>query len=266
MQSTSDVYSDLDGQTALVTGASKNIGREIAVALGEAGVDVGVTAKSDVDGCEETMALIEETGNNAAYELGDLSNPDDITDIIEGVRTELGQIDILVNNAAIRPHVPFEELSVEEWDRIQNTNLRSAFISAREVIPDMVDAGRGSIVHISGLVGVQGRQNATATTVSKAGLFGLTRSLAADYGPEGIRVNNVVPGRKLKTSRGGLSEKNEEHFRVIEAATPLRRRAEPREVGKVVRFVASEEASYVNGEVIKVDGGLSNSQTGAHLF
>lgn len=257
-----NVYEELDGKSALVTGASKNIGRSIAITLAEAGVDVGITAKSNISGCEKTASQVRENGSEAVIELGDLAEPGEIAGIIERIRREIGPIDILINNAAIRPHVAFEELTVEQWDQVQNTNLRSAFIMAQKVLPDMREQGQGAIVHISGLVGHQGRKNSVATTVSKAGLFGLTRSLAADLGPAGIRVNNIIPGRKLKTDR---DQKNQQHFEIIEDSTPLRRRADPEEVAKVVRFVVSNEASYINGEQIKVDGGLSNSQTGAHV-
>ena len=256
------VYEELDGKTALVTGASKNIGRSIAVTLAEAGVDVGITAKSNINGCEKTASQVRENGSKAAIELGDLANSGEVAGVVERIREEIGPIDILVNNAAIRPHAPFEELTVEQWDRVQNTNLRSAFIMAQEVLSDMRRQGEGAIVHISGLIGHQGRKDSVATTVSKAGLFGLTRSLAADLGPAGIRVNNIIPGRKLKTDR---DQKNQQHFEIIEDCTPLRRRADPEEVAKVVRFVVSSEATYINGEQIKVDGGLSNSQTGAHV-
>ena len=262
---TLSVYDDLEGRTALVTGSSKNIGRAIAVALAEAGVDVGITARSDRAGAEETAAAVEEHGADAAVHLGDLAEVEDVAAIVDGVRDELGPIDILVHNAAIRPTARVEDITVDEWERVQHVNVRSAFLMAQQVAPEMRERGGGSIVHVGGQVGFEGRQRKVHTTVSKAGLLGLTRSLAADLGPDGIRVNNVIPGRKPLTERGELTDVQREHFDLIERATPLRRRCAPREVATVVRFVVSEEASFVHGAVIKVDGGVSNCQVGEWL-
>ena len=259
------IYDDLDGRTALVTGSSRNIGREIALALAEVGVDVGVTARGDRDGCEETAAAVEERGAEAAVRLGDLASVEDVDAIVEGVRDELGPIDLLVNNAAIRPTERFEDITVESWQRVQDVNVRSAFLMAQRVVPDMREVGRGAIVHVGGQVGFEGRQRKAHTTVSKAGLLGLTRSLAADLGPEGIRVNNVIPGRKPLTERDEVTDAQREHFDLVERATPLRRRCDPREVATVVRFLVSEEASFVHGAVVKVDGGVSNCQVGSFL-
>lgn len=263
---TSSVYDELEGKTALVTGSSKNIGREIAIALAEAGVHIGITARSNRTGCEETATAVEAAGTTAAIQLGDLAEVTAIERVIDGVRAELGPIDMLVNNAAIRPNERLEELSVDQWERVLNVNLRSAFLMAQQVVPDMRDAGGGSIVHIGGQVGREGRQRKVHTTVSKAGLFGLTRALAADLGPDGIRVNNVLPGRKPETDRDNVTALQQEHFDLIEEATPMRRRCKPREVATVVRFLVSDEASFINGEVIAVDGGLSNSQVGSFLW
>lgn len=259
------VYQELDGQTALVTGSSRNIGRAIAIALAEAGVNVGITAHSNMDGCEETAKAVEAAGAEAAIQLGDMGSIDDIETVVETVRNELGPINILVNNAAIRPKKRLEEITLDDWEQVNNVNLRSAFIMAQLVAPEMREAGRGSIVHIGGQMGLQGRQNEVHTTVSKAGLFGLTRTLAAELGPDGIRTNNVLPPRKPEAERDHITDTQREHFELIERSTPLRRRGKPRDVATTVRFLVSDEASFINGQVITVDGGLNNSQTGAFL-
>lgn len=253
------VYPGLEGKTALVTGSSKNIGRAIAVALGESGVDVGITARSDREGCEETAEAIEAAGSETAIALGDLGDPDDIVDVIDHVRDELGSIDILVNNAAIRPSEPFEEISLDEYQRVQDVNLRSAFVASQEVAADMRDRGGGAIVNVVGLMALQGRRGKAHGVVTKTGLIGLTKTLAAELGPEGIRVNSVIPGRKIRDTQN-LDEKTDDEIadlRKLEQATPLRRRATSDEIASAVRFMASEEASFVNAEIMKVDGGLN---------
>lgn len=250
-------YPGLEGKTALVTGSSKNLGRAIAIALAESGANVGITGRSDREGCEETAAAVEALGGEAAITLGDLGSTEDIDQMVTDVRDELGPIDVLVNNAAIRPSVPFEEITLEQWQHVQDVNLRSAFLLSQKAYADMRPDESGAIVNVLGLMAVQGRRTKAHGVVTKTGLIGLTKTLAAELGPNGVRVNSVIPGRKVKTERGELTATEEENFRKLEEATPLRRRAEPEEVASAVRFMASDEASFITGEVLKVDGGLN---------
>lgn len=250
-------YGDLDGKTALVTGSSRNIGRAIAVLLGEAGARVGVTARNDREGCERTVEAVEEAGGEATVALGDLGDPDEVVGIVEAVRSEFGPIDVLVNNAAIRPTKPFENLTLEEWQQVQDVNLRSAFLLSQAAFADMREREAGSIVNVLGLMALQGRRGKAHAAVTKTGLIGLTRTLAAELGPHGVRVNSVIPGRKVKTERENVSAAERANYETIEQATPLRRRAEPEEIASAVRFMASEEASFVTAEVLKVDGGIN---------
>jgi len=260
MSSNSDrvSYPSLNGKTAIVTGASKNLGRSIAVALGEVGMNVGISARTDVDGCERTVQAVEEAGGQAMYVLGDLGDPDDIETIVDSVREEFGPIDALVNNAAIRPKRNFEDITLDDWQTVIDVNLRSAFLTAQHVVGDMRESGSGAIVNVLGQMALQGRRNKAHVSATKSGLIGLTMTEAAELGPDGIRANGVVPGRKIKTERD--EDKREEllgTFRKIEQATPMRRRGEPAEIARAIRFLISEDASYINGQVINVDGGLN---------
>ncbi|WP_418286476.1 SDR family NAD(P)-dependent oxidoreductase [Halorubrum sp. DTA46] len=253
------VYPDLEGKTALVTGSSRNMGRAIAVALGECGANVGVTARSDSEGCEETAAAVEAAGGGATVALGDLGKPEEIRDVFEHVRETFGPIDVLVNNAAIRNSKPFEAITLEEYQHVQDVNLRSVFVASQEAAADMREQGGGSIVNILGLMALQGRRGKAHASVTKTGIIGLTKTLASELGPDGIRVNSVVPGRKIADTQN-VAEKTDAEladFRKIEQATPLRRRGQSEEIANVVRFVASEQASFVTAEVWKVDGGLN---------
>jgi len=253
------VYPDLDGKTAIVTGSSRNMGRAIAVALGECGANVGVTARRDSEGCEETAAAVEAAGGGATIELGDLSKPEEIRDVFEHVRDEFGPIDVLVNNAAIRNSKPFEAITLEEYQHVQDVNLRSVFVASQEAAADMREGNGGSIVNILGLMALQGRRGKAHVSVTKTGIIGLTKTLASELGPDGIRVNSVVPGRKIADTQHEAEKTDAElaDFRKIEQATPLRRRGQSEEIANVVRFIASDQASFVTAEVWKVDGGLN---------
>lgn len=262
-----DIYGELAGQTALVTGSSRNLGQEIAVTLAEAGVNIGITSRTDQEACEETAELVAETGSESAIQLGDIANERDIDNIVTSIREELGPIDILVHNAAARKNNPFD-MTADQWDYVQNVNLRSAFLFAQRVAPDMIEKGKGNIVLIGGQRGFEGKpDDKIHATASKAGLHGLTRALAGKLGLENIRTNCVVPGRKpTGKERGEATDLEQKHFDIIAKSTPLGRRSTTEEIAKVVRFFVSDEASFVNGEIVKVDGGLSIQQTGAHLF
>lgn len=246
---------NLDGRTALVTGSSRNIGRAIAEKLAEAGADVGVTARSDEDGCAETAARVEAAGAQAAIALGDLADPEDIDDIVETVRDELGPIDVLVNNASYRPKKPFLDVTIEEWQRVHEVDLRAMFLLSQAVIPDMMRLGGGSIVNLLGKNVYVGRANKSHVVANKAGIPGLTRSLALEFGPDGIRVNAVCPSL-IDTDRNLDNYENWDAYRDKAArTTSLKRLGEPEEVADVCCFLCSDSASYVSGQVLHVNGG-----------
>lgn len=248
---------DLDGKTALVTGASQNIGQAIAVRLAEAGADVGISAYSNEDGLEETKSLAEAEGVRVATCLGDLAEESEVHEIVSAVTDELGPIDILINNASIRPAKPFLEISTDDWARVHNVDLRAMFLLAQEVVPEMVNRGGGSIVNLLGMSVFFGMAGKNHVVTNKAGIEGLTRSLAVDFGPDGVRVNAIAVGTVDTTSKySGKPEGLGGDQSALASLIPLRRRGEPEEIANAVCFLASPQASYITGQTIHVNGGI----------
>lgn len=241
---------DLEGHTALVTGSSRNIGQTIATTMAEAGADIGITARDDEEGCRETARNVEAAGSDAAVVLGDLAEPAAIENIVEQVRTELGSIDILVNNATVRPMTPFFEVESAELDRILDVNLKGQFLLTQHVISDMIDVGHGSIVNLIGAMVFLGRTGKAHSYGSKMGIAGYVRQLASEFGPDGIRVNGLSPGL-IDTDR---DEPLAGHEQIIQA-TPLQRMGTKQEIADVCCFLASDRASFITGQVIHANGG-----------
>ena len=244
---------ELEGRTALVTGASGNIGRAIAVKLAEQGADVGIVARENRAGCEETARVVREAGGDAAIALGDLGSPDDIEEMVGEIRSELGPIDALVNNATYRPIKPLLDLTVEDIDRAMNVNFRGILLTAQHVIPDMLDRDGGSIVNIIGAMVYVGRPNHAHSYGTKFAIEGLTRQLASEFGRDGIRVNAVSPGL-IRVGREQTDEWERTKETILEA-TPLGRMGEAHEIADVCSFLASDRASFITGQVIHANGG-----------
>ena len=244
---------DFDGKTALVTGASRNIGQAIATELAELGADVGVSAKSNREGCLETAARIEDAGGEAAVALADLTEPSEIETMVAEIREELGPIDVLVNNATYRPEKPFLEVELEELDEVQNINFRGLFLTTQAAVPDMIEHGGGAIVNLLGAMVYLGRSGHVHSYGSKMGIQGLVRQLATEFGPDGIRVNGLSPGL-IDTGRELTDEWERTRQQVIEA-TPLGRTGTVEEMADACCFLASDRASFVTGQVLHANGG-----------
>ncbi|THE65977.1 3-oxoacyl-ACP reductase FabG [Salinadaptatus halalkaliphilus] len=242
---------DFSNQTALVTGASRNIGEAIAVSIAEAGGDVGVTSKSDERACRATADRIEAAGGDATVVCGDLGEPDDIERIVRTVREELGSIDILVNNATVRPRKPFLEVDEDDLDTVLETNVKGTFLTTQHVVPEMIAAGGGSIVNLIGAMVYLGRTGKSHSYASKLGIEGQVRQLASELGPEGIRVNAVSPGL-IDTDRDEPIDGKDDLLESI----PLQRAGDPAEVADACCFLASDQASFITGQVLHVNGGI----------
>jgi len=237
-------FCSLEGKLALVTGASRGIGRAIAVELAAAGAQVVVGYRS---GRDEAEALAGEIGARAVQ--ADVSTPDGARRLVE----EAGDVDVLVNNAGLTRDGLLARMSDDDWRTVIDTNLSSVFYTCRAVTRPMMKKRGGSIVNISSVVGVHGNWGQTNYAASKAGIIGFTKSIARELGSRGVRANVVAPGY-VKTQLTDVLP--EEATQAMVANTPLGRVAEPREIAGAVRFLASDEASFITGEVLLVDGGL----------
>ena len=244
---------DVRGRVVLVTGASRGIGRGIALALARAGWDVVVNYASNADAADAVCRGIAAAGGTAHAVQGDIATAEGATALVEQVESGIGPIAALVNNAGITRDDLIMRLSEESWREVIDTNLGGAFFTCRAVARPMMKRRAGAIVNMSSIVGVRGNAGQTNYAASKAGLIGLTKSLAKELGSRGIRVNAIAPGYIATELTDALPEQARE---AILTATPLGRLGEPEDVARAVRFLVSDAAAFVTGDVLAVDGGL----------
>jgi 3-oxoacyl-[acyl-carrier protein] reductase len=237
-------FASLEGKTALVTGASRGIGRAVATELAAAGASVVVGYRSGKDEAEALAAEIDARAVQA-----DVSNPDEARRLVE----EAGDVDILVNNAGLTRDGLLARMSDEDWRVVLETNLSSVFYTCRAVTRPMMKKRAGSIVNISSIVGVHGNWGQTNYAASKAGIIGFTKSLARELGSRNVRANVVAPGYVRSQLTDVLPE---EATAMMLQNTPLGRLGDPEDVAGAVRFLCSDEARFVTGAVLLVDGGL----------
>jgi len=242
------------GQKVLVTGAQRGIGRAIALRFAAAGADVALNYLDDKAATEATAAEIAALGRRAAALGADVGRPEEARRLVADAERALGPLDVLVNNAAIFPRAPFLELAEEQWDAVLDTNLKAGFVCGQEVARRMVAAGRpGAIVNISSGAPYRGSTRAAAYLASKLGVVGLTRAMARELAPHGIRVNAVAPG-VVNTAMPRLGN-TEEALMAIGRANPSGRLGEPEDIADVVVFLATDAARFVVGQLIHVNGG-----------
>jgi NAD(P)-dependent dehydrogenase (short-subunit alcohol dehydrogenase family) len=242
------------GKIVLVTGAQRGIGRSIAVRFAQAGADVALNYLDDKAAAESAAAEIVALGRRAATLAADVANPAEARSLVSAAERALGPIDVLVNNAAIFPRAPFLQLTEDAWDTVLDTNLKSTFVCSQEAARRMVAAGRpGAIINISSGAPYRGSMRATAYMASKLGIVGLTRGMARELAPHRIRVNAVAPG-VTNTAMPRLGN-TEEALTALGRANPTGRLAEPEDIADVVVFLATDEARYVVGQLVHVNGG-----------
>ena len=240
----STAFCSLAGKNALVTGASRGIGRAIAAELARAGATVTLSYRT---GADEAEALAAEIGGTAMQ--ADVSDPESARALVEGA----GDVDVLVNNAGVTRDGLLVRMSDEDWRTVIDTNLASCFYTSRAAVRGMMKKRAGSIVNISSIVGLHGNWGQTNYAASKAGIIGFTKALARELGRRNVRANVVVPGYVKTQLTDGLPE---EATSAMLENTPLGRLGDPEDVAGAVRFLCSEEASFVTGAVLLVDGGL----------
>ncbi|WP_193368785.1 SDR family oxidoreductase [Pelagibius marinus] len=245
--STGDSY-----RVAIVTGAARNIGRAAALALARQGFAVLVHSGSDKEGAEETAGLVEQAGPPARVTLGDLTEEATSARLVEAAAA-LGRPAVLVNNAALRRAVPFEEMDLAEWRAVLAVNLDAAFLCSRAVIAPMLEAGWGRIINIGGLSGHRGAAKRAHVVASKAALVGLSKALAIEYAGRGVTANCVVPG-EIETRRGASAGARGQH--PDKALPPVGRRGTPEEVAAVIALLCGPESDYLTGQTFHVNGGV----------
>jgi len=235
---------------AVVTGAARGIGAASAMALADAGWPVAVNYRADAEGAEQVAATIDGAGGQSAAVRADICDPDAVRELFRMAEDRLGPVMVLVNNAGVRADGLSPQLGEEEWARVIETNLSAAFRVTRRALPPMVRARFGRVVNIASIVGPRANAGQANYAASKAGLIGFTKTVAVEVARRGVTVNAVAPGLVETQLTDGIGNG-------LINAIPARRPGSPEEIAACVRFLASDEASYVTGTTLTVDGGLS---------
>jgi NAD(P)-dependent dehydrogenase (short-subunit alcohol dehydrogenase family) len=242
------------GKKAFVTGSSRGIGRAVAIALASAGADVAISCNTGGSSAEEVVGAIEALGRKSRYYAHNVALESEVEALCNEVKRDFGPVDILVNNAAINRDRSFRKLTKEAWDEVIATDLTGVFLVTKQFIDDMAERGWGRVINMSsmsGEIGIFGQANYAA---AKAGMIGLTKTLAREYARRGVTVNAIAPGFTRTRMTDAIPEKAME---AVLAATPLGRMAEPYEIAAGVLYLASPSSGFVTGITLDINGGYA---------
>lgn len=245
---------ELKGKTAIITGSGRGLGKSIAMLLAKRGANIVLNDIVQSESIDATYEEMKDMGYNVIATKGDVRNLEDVKNMAQAAINEFDSIDILVNNAGVTRDGLMIRMSEEDWDLVLDINLKGSFMCTKTCVRQMMKQKSGTIINIASIAGVMGNAGQANYSASKAGLIGLTKTTAKEFAAKNIRCNAVAPGIIKSKMTDVLSEKVKQEFL---NAVPLKRFGEPEDVAKVVCFLASDESSYVTGQVIKIDGGLA---------
>lgn len=243
-----------DKRTALITGSGRNIGRAIALHLAEAGYNIVLNGSTDRAACEEVAGQVQERGGEALIEMCNIGDREAVLGMAKSAISTFGAVDVLVNNAAVRPDGDFLTVAEEEWQRVMNINFYSAFHLARACIPGMVEKGWGRVINFTGMNAQQGYAGKAAVSVSKHALWGLTKSLSKEFGRQGVTTNIISPG----TIPGVESDASSPRFQNLLKANPVGRLGTPDDIAAVVDLLVTDQGGFINGQMLQINGGVIN--------
>ncbi|WP_088892728.1 glucose 1-dehydrogenase [Leptolyngbya ohadii] len=255
----------LKGKTALITGASSGIGQAIAIRLAQEGCNIAINYRKNPDGAEDTEELAmqkacgdaEQCGVQSLLVQGDVSKEEDIQQVMQAVVEKFGGLDILINNAGIQTEYASHEVPTEEFDRIIGVNLRGAYLCAREAIQQFLEQNRpGVIINVSSVHEIIPRPMYITYSISKGGMGNMTRTLALEYANRGIRVNAIAPGATITPINDAWTDDPEQKA-IVESHIPMGRAGTSEEMAAAVAFLVSDEATYITGQTLYIDGGLT---------
>jgi 3-oxoacyl-[acyl-carrier protein] reductase len=239
-------------RAALITGAGKNIGRAVALGLAGDGFDVAINGASDRQAAESVAAEARALGVNSVVVMGDVGSPEDCARIAADALAAFGTIDVLVNNAALRPRKPFLENDIADWRRVFAVDMEAAIWLSRACLPGMLAQGWGRIVNFTGMNAIHGYAGRAPVSVAKHGLWGLTKAMGKEFGPKGITVNAVSPGPIAADDEG---DHPTEYRQAMVARVPVGRMGTPVEIAAVVRMLVGDGGAFVNAQMLQVNGG-----------
>ena len=242
-----------DQRIALITGSSRGIGKSIAMQLANNNISVVINYKSQVEAAQKVVTEIKNNGGNAIAVQSDITNPNEVTEMFNQIESELGNVNILINNAGIIKDSLLIRMSEEDWDEVINLDLRSAFLCTKAALRSMLRERWGRIINVGSVIGLRGQKGQANYAAAKAGLVGLTQTVAIEVASRNITVNYVAPGYVETDIVEHLSPERKAQ---ILSRVPLGRFAFPDEIASMITFLVSDEASYITSQIIAVDGGM----------